>query len=103
MKTIKGLHFQPWIGPNWEKSKFGKLLLLGESHYLNGDKDTSNLTSLVVKNALSVGDEMKTPFFRITELIFGCKKVNNFGIMLRMLTLFKMVYQTLEANPNGKI
>jgi hypothetical protein len=25
-KKIKGLHFQPWIGENYEKSIYGKLL-----------------------------------------------------------------------------
>ena len=32
-KKIKGLHFQPWVGENYGNGKYGRLLLLGESHY----------------------------------------------------------------------
>ncbi len=62
-KEIKGLHFQPWIGKNYEKGIYGKLLLLGESHYFETPEDDwSNLTSEVVKN--HIDGTGTSPFFR---------------------------------------
>lgn len=31
------LTFDPWIGKNYGKSHFGKLLIIGDSHYFNND------------------------------------------------------------------
>lgn len=64
MNKIKGLKFQPWVGQDYGKSEYGRLLLVGESHYLNNDKATSNLTTLVVRNHLK--DSMIPPFYMIS-------------------------------------
>jgi len=62
-KKIKGIHFQPWIGKNYEKSIYGKLLLLGESHYFEmKNQDRQDATSISVGKHLS--GEWKSPFFR---------------------------------------
>ena len=102
MKKIKGLHFQPWIGPNWEKSKYGKLLLLGESHYLNGDKDTSNLTTLVVKEAVSEKKGMNTAFFWTTELIFGCKEPGQLWNNVAYANLIQNGLPKAQSQPQQK-
>ena len=64
------LRYKPWVGENYEASKYGKLLLLGESHYLNSDKDGSTYTSQVVREAIKSQSGMYTSFFRTIELIF---------------------------------
>ena len=69
-KKIKGLHFQTYFGKNYENGKYGKLLLLGESHYLDEDLDSPNLTKEVLKNYLN-GLKFKSPFFRKIGLAFN--------------------------------
>src|SRR5687767_14594410 len=70
MKKIKGITFQPYYGPNYETGKYGKLLLLGESHYLNEEVATSKMTSEVIQNALEETG-FKSPFFKNTGKLFN--------------------------------
>ncbi|CAN5374235.1 hypothetical protein BH20BAC1_BH20BAC1_12820 [soil metagenome] len=70
MKKLTDLHYQPWIPKNYKSGKYGKLLLLGESHYLNKDKDIKHLTKQVIRNAIKETEGMYSPFFRTIELMF---------------------------------
>ncbi len=84
MEKIDGLHFQPWIGEEYYKGR--KLLLLGESHYLDAEPDEEDfsagygdITTDAIRNFLTIND-MPTPFFRNTGLIFypdDCFKIWN--------------------------
>lgn len=70
MNVIEGLHFQPYIAPKYGTAEFGKLLLLGESHYFeNKEDDVRNLTSLVVKEHIE--GKGKSPFFRKAGYAFA--------------------------------
>jgi hypothetical protein len=77
MKKIEGLHFQPWIGKEYELK--GKLLLLGESHYMDEEpneeddfsKGYDNFTTEVIGENYLAGKEMRTPFFRKIGLMFN--------------------------------
>jgi hypothetical protein len=99
MKTIKDLHFQPWVGKNYGKGPDGKILLLGESHY-SDDKadDESNFTTCVVKNHL-YGDG-GSPFFRKTGYAFN---TNDWKLIWSQVAFANLIQDCLEgvkAQPN---
>jgi hypothetical protein len=50
---MKNLSFKPWIGANYENPKYGKFLILGESHYGDVDSINSNFTTEVLEEYLS--------------------------------------------------
>lgn len=86
---IKGINFQPWISKNYETetSKYNRLLILGESHYIEEDdceeqKDNevddnnsqvgvthNNFTSAVVQDFLD--DKHNIAFFRNLGWLFN--------------------------------
>lgn len=88
---IKGLNFQPWISDNYESkdNPYGKLLILGESHYYEEDdeeeqKDINDdvlssmcseiepnnyFTSAVVKDFIDA--KHNVPFFNNLGLLFN--------------------------------
>ena len=72
-QKIKGLKFQPWIGENYETNPKGRILLLGESHYLNGEKETSDFTTQVVNNFKNHFEDFNSPFFERIGKIFDSK------------------------------
>jgi hypothetical protein len=75
---IEGLNFQPWISEKFKKGegKYGRLLILGESHYIweDGNKENKDLdqgnhfTSDVVQDFLDGNYDL--PFFRNLGLLF---------------------------------
>ena len=99
MNKIKGLHFQPWVGENYGKCQYGKILLLGESHYLNEDEDSVNLTKMVVKNAIDEHDGMNTSFFRTTELIFNRKDYQTFWNDVAYANLIQKAMEKTKSQP----
>lgn len=86
---IKGINFQPWVSEKYENGtgKYGRLLILGESHYINEDdnegqkdkeasvEDTAtepginNFTSAIVQEFLD--DDHNSPFFRNLGWLFN--------------------------------
>lgn len=87
---IKGINFQPWISEKYEKGtgKYGRLLVLGESHYYEEDSEEeqkddmidsdpkceivdleNNLTSAVVQEFID--KKHSIPFFRNLGLLFN--------------------------------
>jgi len=51
------LMFQPWIGENYGKSSYGKLLIIGESHYFyHEENDFQNFTKKVI-NGLGTSND----------------------------------------------
>ncbi|WP_126970611.1 hypothetical protein [Gynurincola endophyticus] len=77
ISNITGLHFQPYVGKEYEIS--GKILLIGESHYLDEDLDDNDDCSSGYDNftRTTIGDFMegtlpqKIKFFRNIGLLFG--------------------------------
>ena len=68
--SIEKLRFKPWIGNYYEENENGKILLVGESHYLDGeDITTQDFTTAVINEYLSDGN-MQTPFFKRIGQIF---------------------------------
>jgi len=46
---MSNLLYQPWIGPDYGESDFGKLLIVGESHYFyHKEKDYTNFTKKII-------------------------------------------------------
>lgn len=68
-EKIEGLRFQPWIGENYKSNPKGRILLLGESHYLDGEKETSDLTTFMVSEFIK-GATLKTHFFKNIGYVF---------------------------------
>ena len=86
---IKGINFQPWVSKNYEDktSKYNRLLILGESHYIEDDyseeqKDNeddysnsqedvtpNNFTSAVIQDFLD--DKHNIAFFRNLGWLFN--------------------------------
>lgn len=72
---IEGIHFQPWIGKEYYVGR--KLLLLGESHYLDEEPDEDDdfskgyddLTIKVVRDKFLSG-KINMPFFKNIGLLF---------------------------------
>jgi hypothetical protein len=71
---IDGLKFQPWIGHNFGKSEYGKLLILGESHYGSdlekydtpyGNRSTSEIIQKVINGEFDIN------FYRNVGLLFN--------------------------------
>jgi len=86
ISNISGLHFQPWVGKEYDTK--GRLLLLGESHYLddepNEEDDFSigygDMTIEVIRDGHLAGKDMRTPFFRNIGFLFypdDCFKIWN--------------------------
>lgn len=74
METNKGLKFQPWIGNEYGENNSDRLLLLGESHYLQGEENhQSDFTTQVVTNFLN-DEQMETPYFKRINLLFNQDK-----------------------------
>ncbi|MBP6377878.1 MAG: hypothetical protein KA289_00720 [Kaistella sp.] len=70
------LTYQPWIGKNYGKSELGKLLIIGDSHYFNGDEpsDLSNFT----KAQIAELDDLSSNFHDIVLKLFGHEKHSEF-------------------------
>lgn len=77
MTKINGLHFQPWVGKEYDSKE--KILLLGESHYMDEEPDEDDdfsrgyeeFTRQVIGENYLAGKEMRTPFFRKIGLMFN--------------------------------
>ncbi|GAA5495002.1 hypothetical protein Rhal01_01171 [Rubritalea halochordaticola] len=78
-----GLTWYPWVGDSYDNENSLKLLVVGESHYINGDENTSNLvngevvardewrdyTRATVREAF-VNNEWRTPMHTNTHKLF---------------------------------
>lgn len=99
-QTIKDLYFQPWIGAEFESNPNGKLLLLGESHYINeGDKSSFSTTS-VIHNFLA-NENIRSPFFRRIELLFKGSHTYEFWDSLAFANLIQNSFLTAKDQPNN--
>jgi len=65
---IDGLRFQPWIGANYFTG--GRLLLIGESHYLDDEDYSEDFTTVVIRDVFLTRKEMGTLFFKNTGSLF---------------------------------
>ena len=69
---MQTLTYHPWIGPNFGKSDLGKLLIIGDSHYFNGDepKDLVNFT----KAQIAELDDISSNFHDTVIQLLGHEK-----------------------------
>lgn len=101
MNTIKGLHFQPWKGENYGNSRYGKLLLLGESHYFKDkEDDINNLTSLVIRN--HIDGTGKSPFFRKAGYAFNRSDWRNIWNNIAYANLIQVGLKNSKSQPTIK-
>jgi len=65
------LIFEPWFGKNYGISSYGRLLIIGESHYTDGDEytESTDFTSKVVDDYLNKKKDRH--FFRNLGLLFN--------------------------------
>jgi hypothetical protein len=90
-KKIEGILFQPWKPKLYRKNKLGKLLIIGESHYLT-EKDCkdsiegNNTTSDVVQSFIN-GEPLK--FFKNIGALFN----EDFSEEIWQYTAFANVFQ----------
>lgn len=70
------LTFSPWIGKNYHQSSYGKLLLIGDSHYFNDGlpKDLAGFT----KAQIAELDDIAGSFHKKILKIFGHQKHADF-------------------------
>ncbi|HEX8334099.1 MAG TPA: hypothetical protein VF622_15875, partial [Segetibacter sp.] len=69
---IPGINFQPWKGENFGIGKYGRLLIVGESHYTEDDPKYDNpneLTTEVVQKFID--GEYDISFYRNLGLLFN--------------------------------
>jgi hypothetical protein len=66
---MEKLTFGPWIGSNYQTSPHGRLLLIGESHYLDNENVTDTLTSEVIQKF--VNGDYSINFYKNMGLLFN--------------------------------
>lgn len=70
------LTFSPWIGKNYSQSRYGKLLIIGDSHYFNNGLPT-NLQGFT-KAQIAELDDIASNFHKTILKIFGYVKHSDF-------------------------
>jgi hypothetical protein len=70
-QPINGLNFQPWISDAYINNTgiYGRLLIIGESHYLDSDNYENEFTTNVVDGYINLQSELH--FFRNLGLAFN--------------------------------
>jgi len=63
------LTFSPWIGKNYSQSRYGKLLIIGDSHYFN-NRPPNNLQDFT-KAQIAELDDIAGSFHKTILKIFG--------------------------------
>jgi hypothetical protein len=65
------LIFEPWFGKNYGASSYGRLLIIGESHYTGDEEytESTDFTSKVVDDYLNKKNDIR--FFRNLGLLFN--------------------------------
>jgi len=66
------LTFYPWIGKNYSQSRYGKLLIIGDSHYFNNG--LPNYLANFTKAQITELDDIAGSFHKTILKIFGYEK-----------------------------
>ncbi|WP_262149206.1 hypothetical protein [Chryseobacterium foetidum] len=83
------LAFSPWIGIDYTQSSYGKLLIIGDSHYFNNGLP-SNLLDFT-KAQIAEFDDIASSFHKTILKIFVMTNTKTFGRMLLLLMQFRVL------------
>jgi len=98
-ESNNGLRFEPWIGKNYKTYVDGKILLIGESHYLDEELDpASNFTTAVIKQFLQ-GHKLPTPFFQRIGNIFDSNDYNSIWENIAFANLIQAGLSEAKSQP----
>lgn len=98
---IEGIHFQPWIGAEYESNPNGKILLLGESHYIT-EEDVEGFSTTSVINNFLAKEKMITHFFTRIALLFKEKYPTDFGDHIAFANLIQNGLAEPASQPEQK-
>jgi hypothetical protein len=94
---MSGLLFHPWIGPDYGNSNFGRLLIIGESHYfLLDEPDYLGYTARVVSSLGGPGDNN---FFIKVGQVFHPEDHIDIWPKIAFANAIQFPYKEIRATP----
>ena len=94
---MSNITFNPWIGENYGKSEYGKLLIIGDSHYFNNDQP-KNLADFT-KNQIAELDVIASNFHNTIIKVFGHSQHSDFWKNIAFANAIQTPFTFANQNP----